>query len=107
MVPLELGAIVRGASLAQQERGAGVMQMRVVQDDEAGIAERVGPLIIVVRRIAELVDDQIIGALAVASRGSRARPRPGTDRWRNPAARRARRARRCRRQCRSVPGEMG
>src|SRR5215211_8536319 len=61
MIPTELGAIVVGAALAQQERGARVMQARVVQYDETREAQRVGPLIIVMRRIAELIDRQVIG----------------------------------------------
>ncbi len=61
MVPAELGAIVSRPFLAEQEGGPGMVEVRVVQNHQARIVQRVGPLIIVVRRIAELVDHQVIG----------------------------------------------
>ena len=41
------------------KRRARVMQAGVVQDDEAGIPQRVGPLVIVMGRVAELIDGEI------------------------------------------------
>ena len=64
MVPAELGAVVGGPLLAEEESGAGMVEVCIVQHDEAGDVQRVGPLIIVMRGIAELVDRQVIGGEA-------------------------------------------
>jgi hypothetical protein len=68
MVGAHLGAVVVAAPLAQQQGGTRMVQTGVVQDGQAGIPERVRPDVIVVRRIAELIDDQIVRLAAMAPR---------------------------------------
>jgi hypothetical protein len=65
IVPCELRAIVRGSVRAQQRRRACVVQMRLVQHDQPGITERVGPFVVVMRRVAELVDGEVVRLLLV------------------------------------------
>ena len=66
MIPRELGAVVSRAERAQQGRRPRMVQVRVVQDRQAGIPEEVGPLIVVVRRVAYLIDREVVGLLLVA-----------------------------------------
>ena len=55
----QLGAqIVRPAAGDQRMRPR-LVQLRVVQHDQAGVAGEVGPHVVVAARVAELVDDQI------------------------------------------------
>ena len=98
MIGGELGAIVGGALRPQQRRRARVMQVRVVQDGQARISEEIRPEIIVMRRIADLVDRQVVRAAGGAARRSRAPrsaaamrratrgPRPRTRRSRDACA---------------------
>ena len=65
MIPGELGAVVVGAERAEQGRRPRVVQVRVVQHGQAGIPEEVRPQIVVMRRVAELVDGQVVGSLLV------------------------------------------
>ena len=62
MIPRELGAVVRGAERAEQGRRPRMMQVRIVEHRQAGIPEEVGPLVVVVRRVADLVDGQVVGS---------------------------------------------
>ena len=41
------------------------MQLRVVQDDEAGVAEQVGPHVVVARGVPQLKDGQVVGMTAL------------------------------------------
>ena len=92
MIPGELGAVVVGAEPAEQGRGPRVVQMRVVQHGQAGIPEEVRPEVVVMRRVADLVDGQVVGVVAgdaTRSRGPSACPAPAA----RPARRRRRRSR--------------
>ena len=73
LVPRELGAIVGRPPLAQERGRARVVQAGVVQHDQPRIAQRVRPHVIVMRRIAELVDHQIDTGAARGARRSRGR----------------------------------
>ena len=41
------------------------MQLRVVQDDEAGVVEEVGPHVVVARGVSQLKDRQVVGLPAL------------------------------------------
>ena len=77
MIPRELGAVVSRAERAQQGRCPRMVQVRVVEDRQAGIPEEVGPLVVVVRGVADLVDGEVVRLLLVAPHklmgGARAR----------------------------------
>ena len=62
MVVPELAPIVVGALRAEQTSRARVVQPRVVQHDEARIRREIRPHVVVARRIAQLIDDQIVGS---------------------------------------------
>ena len=60
MVVPEFGAIVVESPLIEQVPRAGVVHARIVQHDEARIGHQIRPQVVVARRIAELVDDEIV-----------------------------------------------
>ena len=60
MVVAKFPAVVVEPPPAQQVTGARVMETRVVQDDESGIADQVGPHVVVARGVAQLVDDEVV-----------------------------------------------
>ena len=57
----EFGDVVALAAVAEQGVRPGVVQLAVVEDDEAGIAHQVGPHELVAGGVPELIDDQIVG----------------------------------------------
>ena len=67
MVEPELAAVVvqSWAPLLQQHASARVVELAVMEDDQAGIADQIGPHVVVTGRVAELIDDEIVGTLAV------------------------------------------
>ncbi len=65
MVVLELGAVVVDPFTLEEHSGARVMELPVVQHHKAGIPERVRPHVIVIRRISDLIDDQVVRRAAV------------------------------------------
>jgi hypothetical protein len=52
-------------ALAEEGRGARVVQPGVVQHRESGVAEQVGPDVIVAGRIADLVHGEVVRLLMV------------------------------------------
>ncbi len=60
MVEPELPAIVFISLLLQQQPGARVMELAVVEDDEAGIPEEGRPQVVMTGRISKLVNDEIV-----------------------------------------------
>jgi hypothetical protein len=58
-------AVGRCRAAAEQRRRPGVVQVNVVQHDQPGEAEQVWPLEVVVRRVAHLVDGEVVGSLMV------------------------------------------
>ena len=66
MTPGELGAIVGNPLLPQEQSRPRMVQAGVVQHDQARVAQSVGPDVIVMRRIAELVDHEVVGIARVA-----------------------------------------
>ncbi len=51
--------------LLQQHASSRVVQLAVVQNDEAREADQIRPHVVVARRVAELIDDEIVRARAV------------------------------------------
>ena len=61
MVVPELATVVVEPLMLEQLPGARVVQLRIVDDDEPGVAGEVGPDVVVMGVVAELVDDKIVG----------------------------------------------
>jgi hypothetical protein len=57
MVGGELGAVISGATGSQQHRRTRVVEMPVMQNRQARIAKEIGPDVVVMGRVADLVDD--------------------------------------------------
>ena len=62
MIGLELGNVVIVARVAplEEREGACLMQLRVVQNDQAGEMEEVGPHVVVTGGVSELEDSEIV-----------------------------------------------
>ena len=63
MIEDELGFVLPRAPPGQQARGAGVVQVRIVEHDEPGELKKVRPHEIVAACVPELVHDQVVGSL--------------------------------------------
>ena len=61
----ELGPVVVAAAVPEQRAGAGVVELAVVQDDEAWVSDQGRPHVVVAGRVAELVDHTVIGVTEV------------------------------------------
>ena len=60
MVVPELASVVVEPLLLEQVPGARMVQLWIVDDNEPGVAGEVGPDVVVMGVVAELVDDQIV-----------------------------------------------
>jgi hypothetical protein len=67
MVEPELAAVIvlSRTPLLQQDASTRVVQLAVVENDQTWKARRVRPRVVVTGGVAELIDDQIVGMLAV------------------------------------------
>ncbi len=67
MIEPELTSIIVPPRLPplQQHASSRVVQLAIVQNDEARIADQIRPHVVVARRVAELIDDEIVRARAI------------------------------------------
>ena len=87
MVEPELVPIVVVPLLLQQHSCAGVVELTVVENDEAGIADEIRPHVVVTRRVSHLIDDEVVPPAAILPekvvRGEKSDPwiRSNERRW--------------------------
>ena len=62
----ELGTVLVKPAVIEQQSGPRLVELPVVQHDEAGIPDEERPHEVVARRVAHLVDDQIVGVPELA-----------------------------------------
>ena len=60
MIEAELTPVVVASPLLQKCASPRVMELTIVQDDEARIADQIGPDVVVIGRIAKLIDDKLV-----------------------------------------------
>src|SRR5206468_9639927 len=65
MVEPELVPVGVEPLLAEKQACPGMMQARVVQYDESWICDEIRPHVVVERRVAELIDDEIVRCAAM------------------------------------------
>ena len=76
MVVPELMPVVVEPSLLEQRARARLMQPRIVQDDQTRVGGQIAPHEVVARRVAQLIDDKVVG-IAARPPGKIARVRLG------------------------------
>ena len=63
---LELRLVVeRPPAAGQQREGPRLVELRVVQDEQPGMAQQIRPHVVMVARVPHLIDDEIVGSAEV------------------------------------------